>query len=230
MALAGCLFWYLCGAAMTGETPELSLRARRCLPRSLLGRALGIWYTPGPATGYTLAVAGAVSSAVVVGFFEAARRALRIMPAGTPPFLQGRIPLLAATLAAYVTFYLGLGWLLIRLLRRISPFGPLLATIIQGLLVVAGALIPLGIASAMFRYNAGDNYSLLQLTNVFWTSHYIVTSVYFQYHYMVWLVAAPALLVFALNLPAILPRAREMPIALPRRVAEEDAELARQTR
>ena len=25
MALAGCLFWYLCGAAMSGEAPELSL-------------------------------------------------------------------------------------------------------------------------------------------------------------------------------------------------------------
>ena len=73
------------------------------------------------------------------------------------------------------------------------------------------------------RYNTGDNYSLLQLTNVFWTSHYIVTSVLFRYDYMMVLVAVLALVVFASNLPAILARAREMPVALPPRVAEEDA-------
>lgn len=232
MALAGCLFWFLCGAAMTGETPELSLRARRRLPRSLLGRALGIWYTPGPATGYTLAVAGAVSNAVIVAMLEVARQslrhALRTPPASTP-LLPIRIPLFAATLAAYTAFYLGLGWLLLRGLRRISPLGPLLAAIIQLLLVAAGAMIPFGIASATYRYNTGDNYSLLQLTNVFWTGHYIVSSVFFQYDYIMVLVAILGVVVFALNLPAILTRVREMPIALPQRVVEEDAQLAQKS-
>src|SRR5262249_11582954 len=49
-------YWMICGAVLTGETAELSPRARRNLPQSFLGRMLFTWFNPGSATGYIFTV------------------------------------------------------------------------------------------------------------------------------------------------------------------------------
>ena len=54
--------WYVMGVFMTGESPDLSLRVKRRLPQSFLGRALWTWFNPGPGTGYVFALANCAAT------------------------------------------------------------------------------------------------------------------------------------------------------------------------
>lgn len=56
MITFGALYWGIAGALMSGETAELSPRARRELPHSVLGRTALTWFNPGSGTGYVFAV------------------------------------------------------------------------------------------------------------------------------------------------------------------------------
>ena len=46
----------MCGTFLTGETAQLSPRAMRQLPQSLLGRMAFTWFNPGSGTGYMFAL------------------------------------------------------------------------------------------------------------------------------------------------------------------------------
>ena len=56
MIAFGGIYWALAGALMSGETAELSPRARRELPQSVLGRTALTWFNPGSGTGYVFAI------------------------------------------------------------------------------------------------------------------------------------------------------------------------------
>lgn len=56
MIAFGGIYWALAGAFMSGETAELSPRARRELPQSVLGRTALTWFNPGSGTGYVFAI------------------------------------------------------------------------------------------------------------------------------------------------------------------------------
>src|SRR5262245_19498007 len=55
------IYWTLAGAFLCGETAQLSPRAKRQLPQSLLGRALLTWFNPGSGTGYMFAMLNLLS-------------------------------------------------------------------------------------------------------------------------------------------------------------------------
>ena len=55
MLIFGGIYWAVAGALMSGETAELSPRARRELPQSVLGRTALTWFNPGSGTGYVFA-------------------------------------------------------------------------------------------------------------------------------------------------------------------------------
>lgn len=222
------LHWYIAGAFMTGESPDLSLRVRRQLPMSFLGRAFLTWFNPGPATGYVFAISGTLVALLTVA--AAAIFGEIAMPQGTAGFRIFTIEavLVFASLATcYLTIYLGLGLLLIGMLRHMSQTGLVLSLLIQILLLLLGCGVPLLVQTMTPRWGQ-SGYSLWQMSNPFWTLAEIVDSSTLPVETPILLTVLPiaALIVFTLNLPAILRELRHVRIAKPMRVAEEDAQLA----
>ena len=157
--------WMVMGALMTGEWGVLSPRVKRRLPQSLLGRALLTWFNPGPGTGYVFAVVnfGAVvlvawtANAIggIVGF--------RGADSGLGLYLFGGLA------CAYLAAYLGVGRLLVLLVRRKLQFGLLMPLIVHGILVVLGAAVPAFLQAWLFGFDGLDDYTVFQATNWPWT-------------------------------------------------------------
>ena len=220
-------YWYVAGALMSGEWPQLSTRVKRQLPQTFLGRALFTWFNPGPGTGYVFAVCGMSAGFVIVnigGFLQ------QIAPwNNSRPWSPNEINsvLVFGTLTtAYVAIYLGGGLLLIRGLRRLFPAGLILGALVQVALAAAGIIAPLVIQSSSSNW-MWDQYSLLQMSNPFWTLVHVVDRTALPVETPVLMTVLPiiALLVFVLNLPGVALEVRHVRIARPARVVEEDAEL-----
>ena len=227
-ALLLTLHWYVLGACMTAESPGLSLRVRRRLPQSLLGRAVFTWFNPGPATGYVFAVAAMLGMLAVVAIaaqFHPVSTAAAPTAAFRPPVGRFEIAAFAMLCVSYLTIYLGLGLALIRALRRICQVRRLLAILVQVLLVLLGTIVPFTIQLSSPELRHLD-YSYLQITNPFWTlfealGHWGVLLTYD----LLWVILPlAALLVFVLNLPAIAREVGQVRVAKPVRVEEEDAQ------
>lgn len=234
MILVGLLWhWMVMGAFMTGESPYLSLRARRNLPQSFLGRMLFTWFNPGPATGYVFAVAGATSGVALVAVGVACTGMFG--SAGPNSFglvnLRGAagnyVDIVAAFGAlgvSYLTIYLGIGLLLLRGLRRLGQSGMLLSALIYVLLVMCGCGLP--VLLDMMRAPSQVSYSLLQTPNFLWTLSLFLSSSSIPADGPFLLIVLPlaAVGVFFLNLPGIVRELEYVRLAKPTRVAEEDAE------
>ncbi len=164
IGMAG-VHWAVMGALMTGEVAQLSERAQRRLPQSLLGRMLFTWFNPGPGTGFLFALTNVISIVVVAVFATETARFMGLRAAAT----DQRVTWFGVLLCCYLINYLGFGKLLLGLTKgRMQPVGPLGALIIQAVLLFVGTVLPLVVQSLSTRwYN--DNYTLLQVTNPFWT-------------------------------------------------------------
>jgi len=222
------LHWYVMGALMTGESPELSLRVRRQLPQSLLGRAVLTWFNPGPGTGYVLAVAGVLGALLLACLAVAFHAALSTEQ--LQRFTQQEeLSVLAFSVlgASYVTFYLGLGLLIIRLLRRVTVVSILLAALIQILLLLLGTAVPL-VTQLLLPDLRDAKYTLLQLPNPFWSLAYVADRSTLSPEVPILLAVVPlaALAVFLLNLRALIAEVQRVRVERPQRVAEEDAQIA----
>lgn len=222
------LHWYITGAFMVGESPDLSLRVRRQLPMSILGRSFLTWFSPGPATGYVFAISGSLAALItvtaVILIVESAIGGV-VTRAG---FVSAESILVFAALAtSYLTIYLGLGLLAVGLLRRVSRTGLVLSLLIQILLLLLGCGVPLFIQTMSPDWGQ-TGYSLLQMSNPFWTLTQVADNSTLPVETPILLTVLPivALIVLVLNLPAIIRELRHVRIAKPARVAEEDAELA----
>lgn len=219
------LHWYVMGTLMIGESPDLSLRVRRRLPKSFLGRMFLTWFNPGPGTGYLLAVGGMLSALALVAlpcvmsFF---------VPGGIRTPRMSAEVLLAYGVAGfcYLTILLGLGLLLGRLVHRFSPTSSVLSVLFQALLVLLGCGVPLVIQlSSSQWYSSG--YTLLQVSNAFWTLTEMARSSGSTQTPAILTILLPcSLLVFVLNLRGIAREVRFVRTAKPPRVAEEDAQQA----
>ena len=216
--------WYAMGAFMTGESADLSLRVRRNLPQSFLGRVFLTWFNPGPGTGYVFSLCG------MLGTLLAAWFAVAIWQFSPPParpfrFVQPETVLTFGFLGlCYMAIYLGIGLLMMRLFRRVTQTGLVLSVLIQIVLVLLGCLIPMIIQwSSSSGYTSG--YTLMQITNVFWTLGEVASSrAGFVYGpVLLTVLPAAALVVFVLNLPSVIREVRYVRLPKPKRVAEEDA-------
>lgn len=224
------IHWTVMGMFMVGESSELSPRVRRDLPKSFLGRILFTWFNPGPATGYVFCLCGmlcasilAVQGMLMISYFPG--------PGGGggmtgTDFLRAFIG--ALILTSYVTIYLGLAKLVTAALRRWSPTGTILSLVVTLLLFVMGAGVPMTIHMSTVPYGRYDDYTMLQVTNPFWTMYEMFFSGgLFAFAEAVTLVLVSlALVVFALNIKGIFSEVRFVRIEKPHRVQEEDAELA----
>lgn len=223
------LHWYVMGALMTGESPHLSPRVKRRLPRSFLGRVFLTWLNPGPGTGYLLAVCGALAGLVLaagIAFVHEAYGVGTLVQRWSPGDSE-RLLVFGVLVLAYVTAYLGVGLLLIRLLHRFGQVVMFLGVLIQVLLVVAGCAVPavLQTMSPSYYYSG---YSLLHVTNPFWTLMHVGGDPTLPVETSLLVVVVPfaALVIFLLNLPGVVREVRHVRVAKPERVAAEEVELA----
>jgi hypothetical protein len=238
--LAGlALHWYAMGAVLNGEAAEMSPRVKRRLPQSFLGRVFLTWFNPGPGTGYVFALASMASAVLFVSLvavvtseqwllhplWQAKTTSLRTQH----PWPDIAMGLLAT---AYLTIYLGVGQLLIRLLRRFARCGMTAAVLLQLLLATVGVATPLIVQGLVFQWR-GSDYSLLQITNPFWSCLEVVDGGFragggLSVAGTMLLVIVPlaAIGVFLLNVPGIVAELRQVRISRPPRVAEDDRQLA----
>ena len=221
------IHWSVMGAFMNGESPELSHRVKRQLPQSFLGRAFLTWFNPGPAAGYVFAV---VNMATVLMFTAIAMAANAWIYSGKTSPVFGANPYLVICIFAtiefsYLVIYLGLGRGLTALLRRFNQGRILLGALVQVLLLLAGCCAPLTIH--LMIADLRNDYSVLEITNPFWTLEEILEHRTLSFDVMVALCVLPIVagLVFLANLPSVVTAVRQVRVAKPKRVAEEDAEI-----
>ena len=163
--LAG-IFWLFAGAVLTGETAELSPRAKRTLPQSLLGRSLLTWFNPGSGSGYTFAVLnlGGVLLIHAVGVTIATAMGDKY----APPTIDWLF--IAISIWGYVAGYLGIVRLAVSVARRYMAVTMVSVFLLHVVVVLAGIFIPMAILSLQYGISAYDfAYSPLQLTNWWWT-------------------------------------------------------------
>ncbi len=240
------IHWYVMGMFMTAEGAELSPRVRRELPQSFLGRVFLTWFNPGSGTGYVFAVVNLVGAAVLAAVALnwadawAVDRNESVSAVGQlgPQFARqqsqryyqnfaGAINL-AILAPCYVVIYLGLGRLIIRLLRRYTEVNMFVGVVFHLGLLAAGNLMPLLIQSAigMIEGYMPYEYSFLQYPAPFWSMTEAVERPFSPDTMglkIVLLVAA--VLVAALNLPSIAREVQQLRVAKPKRVEEDDLAL-----
>ena len=225
LSLAG-FHWVIMGAMMTGEWPELSMRVRRGLPQSFLGRSFLTWFNPGPGTGYMFACCGILAAsltALVLAIAAVLGGANISSRVGSFETLLG----MSILVPAYVIAYLGVGLLLVRFLRRFTAATLFVSVLIQILLISVGTAAPFIIESILNPHGFGQ-YSLLQITNPFWTVVHVTNrnTLPIEGPVVLGVVSLVAFLFFLLNLPGILHEVRQVRVAKPQRVVEEDTEQA----
>ena len=227
--------WFLLGAFMTGESPDLSLRARRTLPQSMLGRIFFTWFNPGPATGFVLALCGSLAAMILAtGSIVAVWQdwiPMEAYLAGNSSRLTANWAsaiLIVGTLAtSYLVAYLGFGRLLIQLARQFSRTEFLSSLLAHLLLVTLGCGLP-PVIQGMAPKLRDQGYTLLQMTNVVQTLRVMIEKRTLIPETPILLTVVPLLAAVALvlNLPSIVRELRLVHLRPPKRVLEEDAALA----
>jgi hypothetical protein len=225
--ILAAIHWSVMGVFINAEMGELSLRVKRQLPQSFAGRMFLTWFNPGPATGYMFTVANlvaalAIGAGFLIGNYAFGNAATRAWGGSMPRIETFAFGVLAFS---YLVFYLGLGRLLIALLRRVTPVSLVLAVLLQVLLLLAGCGIPLSVHLMM--PDIRRDYSLIEITNPFYSLYEVVEARGFTAEVVTLLGVVPmaALVMFLLNLPGIVVAVNQVRIAKPQRVLEEDAQI-----
>jgi hypothetical protein len=124
----------------------------------------------------------------------------------------------------YLVAHLGLGLLLVRLLRRFATVTMLASVLIHFLLLLAGSGIPTAIQlmSVELRF---VEYSFLQITNPVWSLAHVGDGGMIEGQVLVIVVPAVAICVLLLNLRGVIRELQQVRIAPPPRVVEDEEEL-----
>jgi hypothetical protein len=228
--------WFVCGMFIVGESPLLSPRVRRDLPRSPLGRTFLGWLAPGPACGYLFVLSNMVAMAVMA-LLMSTPQFLALCDPNLPAMAQARLnhppslPDVAETgvlAVCYVAIYLGLGKLVLAAVRRYDEVKLSMRVLVHILLLVAGAGTPwvIQLSSSSMR---DMGYSLLQASNPIWTL--------FEYcsqgkppavagNWLITMLPVVAVCVWVFNLPSLAREMRQLRVSKPERVIEDDAQAA----
>ena len=212
--------WMVMGALLTGEWAQLSPRVKRQLPRSFLGRALLTWFNPGSGTGYVFAVVNlaATTLAVTVTAMFAQIFRSRGMPR------SGSLYLFGALLCAYVALYLGLGRLIVLVLRRYLYFGLLLPVLVHVMLVLAGLGLPVFLQAWANGFRGLGEYTALQTPNWAWTLSEASRGRLWSDPLALFLVFGGALAVLVINLAVAAREVEQERQETPQRVVQDELE------
>jgi hypothetical protein len=162
MTIVGGMYLSTVGSFLAAEPPGLSRRVAREVPRSNTLRALATLLYPGTGTGLGLLLAMLFTLALSILLLEATEdfvvsnlqpgRGTRFMPTA-----------MAAVIAAYVFFYVGLAALFCNFLRRFRPVPAVAGTAVAAILAAMGSLIPNFIQA--FRRVPYQSYELWQISD-----------------------------------------------------------------
>jgi hypothetical protein len=225
---------------------QLSPRARRELPQSLLGRMAFTWFNPGSGTGYVFTVASLVGGMLTLSVMEL----LTAIFVGDPEFAgltwwqfpqwlvatynhltqRGFWTTFWLALVAYLAFYLGLARLFGVALRKVRFGGGMLSVFVGYLvLVVMGCIGPFAL-QLTFRwlFNRTEmplEHTPLQFTNWIWTLVSILDNDLAKDNWTVSLLVVCAGFVFLLNFLLAAKEVEQVRLLAPTRVLQDDLEL-----
>ena len=145
LAAVAAVYWYVMGTMLTAERPGMSQRVKRRLPQSLLGRMFFSWLNPGPASGYMFVVANATAIAILCFFGTIISASIGRNVARSPSADEMFYLLVIGW--GYLVAYLGIGLLVIGVLRRFAVVTMLACVLIHFLLLLGGFGIPYAIKS-----------------------------------------------------------------------------------
>jgi hypothetical protein len=219
--------WAIAGAFLIGETAQLSPRARRELPQSLLGRMAFTWFNPGSGTGYVFAMVSALGGMLTM-FVTGLSSSIMMGSGGI-----GGIDTWTAwwlAILSYLAIYLGLARLFGVASRALNMGGGMLGVFVAYiLLLVMGIFLPLSVQSLVnwaTDYTFGDfEYTMMQLPNWFWTLIEIGDNKLVISEGSIWLLLITAGIVFLLNFVLAAKEVEQTRIAAPTRVLEDELEL-----
>ncbi|PQO44308.1 ABC transporter permease [Blastopirellula marina] len=222
------IHWGTHGALMVGENPALSPRVRRSIPKTVFKRLYSNWFLPGPARGYLFATSGMISGAVAILCLCLATPELAL--GGSYDVEMAVAYVLVVT--SYLVIYLGVGRILMMGVRKVGSGDVFLSAIIHLLLLLFGVFVPIIIQLSTY-WLPNDEYSIVQISNPFWTLTSIIDDPNMIWHPelggAILLLTAGAVLMFGLQIiisaKDIVPTSQ----AAPDRVAEEDRLLSPQT-
>lgn len=220
-------YWYFMGTLLTSEWPHLSRRVQRSLPQSCAGQVFLTWLNPGPGTGFMYAIASLTT--VVLGGMLAMLYFYDPRFPGAVPGLTNDALYIAGFAWCYVVIFLGLGSLMISLLRRYFFISMTAGFLIHVILVLMACGIPQVITLSTNYYGRGDTYSLLQSSNPFWTLIEASEGRGFSFSpeasILVYVLPAVAAIILLLCFRIVAADLRHGRRSLPERVAEDEAEL-----
>jgi hypothetical protein len=224
-------YWWVLGSMMTGERTELSPRVQRDLPQSFMGRVFLTFFQPGPGTGYLFAISQCTIAIIAcIAIVSAMTSSVAWNFRGGIDF--GEMITTCVVFLCYVVIYVGIGRLIMRLFGRVIAEGPVVALLLNAILVALGVLVPFIVQFSLAGRMFSDDYTSLQISNVFWTmiealegdimlgvgpSNWVtVPNVLLQ----------AALVVLAINLIVAAPEIAPPRAPVPVRVQEDDLELS----
>ena len=158
------IFWYVMGTSLTSEWPHLSRRVQRSLPQSTLGRAFFTWFNPGPGTGFVFSVAN-LTTIVALGLLLLSFNGTAMIASLTT--VQAIYFLVFGW--CYVVIFLGVGILLISVLRRFFYVSMTAGCLIQFILLMLASGIPQAVSLLTSLPGGSNTYSLMHITNPMWT-------------------------------------------------------------
>jgi hypothetical protein len=215
-------YWFVVGAALTGEPQAMSQRVRRSLAQSLVGRTVLSWFSPGPGSGYVFAVSSAatgVLTVVVAGHWFAGRTQ-------GPPAVPWETLLTAVLGVGYLAGYLGAGRIAILGLQRLAPVSMLGCFLVQVLVALAGCSLPYVVETLSDRIRVA-NYTLLQVPSPVWVFQRMLSTGLSPAQEVATLASVLSIggALFLVNLAFAGKEARQQRVAAPQRVLEDDLEL-----
>ena len=219
LTLSG-IHWTIMGALMTGELAEISPRVKRSLPQTQLGRWLFTWFNPGSGTGYVFAIINLVAVTTVV--FIVGMVAQAINAPGAPR--NERMYLFGGLICAYAAAYLGVGRLLVLVLRNRLQFGLLLPFMVHAVLLFGGMAGPAFIQAWLEGFGRMD-YAPLQVSNWAWTLMAAVDGDLAGQPLVPVVVGLAGIGVFVINLAVAAKEIEQVREEAPQRVIEDELEL-----
>lgn len=212
-------YWALVGSFLTGETAQLSPRAKRQLPQSFLGRMAFTWFNPGSGTGYVFAMLN------LLGVLIAAWMGITIAWLVHFEYLPD-LPewyFFSICVVGYVMGYLGVVRLGVVALRRVTHVGMLATFLCQLIFITGGVLFPYLLhAVSTWGQISTAPYTLFQLPNWWWTLYEVHERAAFGGSELAVAVAVIGSLIFLVNLIVAAREVEHVRTAAPERVVEDE--------